>query len=81
MTHERGPRRAAHDRLRQAGLSDYGKPGSYYARQYQRWTDQYVASETSELEDMERLIAWLAEKVPPDDGRVSLVHGAGASTT
>jgi aminoglycoside phosphotransferase (APT) family kinase protein len=58
-----------------AGLSDYGKPGSYFARQYQRWTDQYRASETARVEDMERLIAWLADKVPPDDGRVALVHG------
>jgi len=58
-----------------AGLSDYGKPGSYYARQYQRWTDQYRASETARIEDMERLIAWLADKVPADDGRVALVHG------
>ena len=58
-----------------AGLSDYGKPGSYYARQYQRWTDQYRASETAKIEDMERLIAWLADKVPADDGRVALVHG------
>ena len=24
---------------------------------------------------MERLIAWLADKVPTDDGRVALVHG------
>ena len=30
-----------------AGLSDYGKPGSYFGRQYQRWTDQYRASETA----------------------------------
>ncbi len=58
-----------------AGLADYGKPGSYFARQYQRWTDQYRASETSRIEDMERLIAWLADNAPTDDGRVALVHG------
>ena len=58
-----------------AGLSDYGKPGSYFVRQYQRWTDQYRASETARMEDMERLIAWLADNVPADDGRVALVHG------
>ncbi|HEY6520393.1 MAG TPA: phosphotransferase family protein [Roseiarcus sp.] len=58
-----------------AGLSEYGKPGGYFARQYQRWTDQYRASETAPVEDMERLIGWLAGKVPPDDGRVALVHG------
>jgi aminoglycoside phosphotransferase (APT) family kinase protein len=58
-----------------AGLSDYGKPGNYFARQYQRWTDQYRASETARIENMERLIAWLADRIPADDGRVALVHG------
>ena len=58
-----------------AGLSDYGKPGSYFARQLQRWTEQYRASETETIEDMDRLIAWLARHVPADDGRVALVHG------
>jgi aminoglycoside phosphotransferase (APT) family kinase protein len=58
-----------------AGLSDYGKPGSYFARQLQRWSEQYRASETTRIEDMERLIAWLGRNVPADDGRVALVHG------
>ena len=58
-----------------AGLADYGKPGSYFARQYQRWTDQYRASETTRIEEMEHLIAWLADRIPADDGRVALVHG------
>ena len=57
------------------GLADFGKPGSYFARQLQRWTEQYRASETATIQDMERLIAWLQERVPPDDGRVALVHG------
>ena len=47
-----------------AGLSDYGKPGSYFARQFQRWTEQYRASETATIDDMERLIAWLARQGP-----------------
>ncbi|WP_421853649.1 phosphotransferase family protein [Oricola sp.] len=58
-----------------AGLTDFGKPGSYFERQLSRWTDQYRASQSGELPDMEALIAWLAEHVPADDGRVSLVHG------
>ena len=58
-----------------AGLSDYGKPGNYFARQTQRWTEQYRASETVKIADMDRLIDWLAANMPPDDGRVSLVHG------
>jgi aminoglycoside phosphotransferase (APT) family kinase protein len=58
-----------------AGLSDYGKPGSYFARQLQRWTEQYRASETETVEEMDRLIVWLGQHVPADDGRVALVHG------
>jgi aminoglycoside phosphotransferase (APT) family kinase protein len=58
-----------------AGLSDYGKPGNYFARQLQRWSEQYRASETETIDDMDRLIAWLVRSVPADDGRVALVHG------
>jgi aminoglycoside phosphotransferase (APT) family kinase protein len=61
--------------LAAAGLLDYGKPGSYFARQWQRWTEQYRASETREIADMNRLIHWLGANMPADDGRVSLVHG------
>jgi aminoglycoside phosphotransferase (APT) family kinase protein len=28
------------------GLADYGKPGNYFARQIERWTRQYQASQT-----------------------------------
>ena len=58
-----------------AGLSDFGKPGNYFARQWQRWSEQYRASETGEVSAMNRLIDWLSANMPPDDGRVSLVHG------
>jgi aminoglycoside phosphotransferase (APT) family kinase protein len=57
------------------GLADFGRAGSYFARQRDRWTKQYRASETERIEAMEVLIAWLAANEPPDDGRVSLVHG------
>jgi aminoglycoside phosphotransferase (APT) family kinase protein len=58
-----------------AGLGDYGKPGNYFSRQLQRWGEQYRASETTVHIDMDRLIEWLGAHVPPDDGRVALVHG------
>ena len=57
------------------GLQDFGKPGSYFARQLSRWTKQYRASETQTISDMDRLISWLEEHLPEDDGQVSLVHG------
>ncbi len=58
-----------------AGLSDFGRPGNYFARQLARWSDQYRASETAPVPAMDRLIAWLGEALPEDDGRVALVHG------
>jgi aminoglycoside phosphotransferase (APT) family kinase protein len=57
------------------GLADFGRAGSYFARQRDRWTKQYRASETEHQPDMETLIAWLEKNEPPDDGRASLVHG------
>lgn len=58
-----------------AGLADYGKPGSYFARQIARWTTQYRAAETTRIEAMEHLAAWLPANCPPDDGSAALVHG------
>ena len=57
------------------GLSDFGKPGSYFERQYDRWSGQYRASELRRIEAMEALMSWLGDNLPDDDGRVSLVHG------
>ena len=61
--------------LEQVGLADYGRPGNYFQRQYDRWSGQYKASELSVIPQMDVLIEWLGNNVPEDDGRVSLVHG------
>ena len=59
---------------RALGLSDFGKPGNYFARQIHRWTTQYRASETESIASMERLIAWLPEHIPAGD-ETTIVHG------
>jgi len=59
---------------REVGLQDFGKPGNYIARQVERWTKQYRASETERIEAMENLIAWLPGHIPPGD-ETSIVHG------
>lgn len=56
------------------GLGDYGRPGNYFARQVDRWSKQYRASETQDIFEMNRLIEWLPQTVPPQE-RVSVVHG------
>ena len=56
------------------GLADYGRGENYVARQVERWSKQYRASETERIEDMERLMAWLPAHLPPP-APVRLVHG------
>jgi len=61
------------------GLADYGKPGNYFARQIDRWSRQYQASETESIDAMNRLIEWLPQHIPDESSegsaRVSIVHG------
>ncbi len=56
------------------GLPDYGRGENYVARQVDRWSKQYRASQTETIEDMERLIAWLPAHLPPPQPP-RLVHG------
>jgi aminoglycoside phosphotransferase (APT) family kinase protein len=56
------------------GLAEYGKPGNYFARQIDRWTKQYKASETEKIEAMDNLMEWLPKNIPPGD-ETSIVHG------
>ena len=57
------------------GLADYGRPGNYFQRQYDRWSAQYKASELKPIPEMDQVIEWLGNNIPEDDGKVSLVHG------
>jgi aminoglycoside phosphotransferase (APT) family kinase protein len=58
---------------RAVGLESFGKPGNYMARQIDRWTKQYKASQTDVLETLERLIEFLPRTVPDDD-QTTIVH-------
>jgi aminoglycoside phosphotransferase (APT) family kinase protein len=56
------------------GLSDFGRGENYMARQVERWSKQYRASQTQEIAEMERLMDWLPGHLPPP-GPVRVVHG------
>lgn len=56
------------------GLGDYGKPGNYFSRQIDRWSKQYKLSETETIDEMNKLIEWLPQTIPPGE-RTSIVHG------
>ena len=67
---------ALHDvDIESVGLADYGRAGNYFERQVSRWSQQYRATETQNIEAMNRLIEWLPANMPDDDGKVSLIHG------
>ncbi len=59
---------------RAVGLDGFGKTTDYVARQINRWSKQYRASETERIPAMDNLIEWLPTTIPPSD-TVSIVHG------
>lgn len=56
------------------GLADFGGQGNYFERQIRRWTRQYEAAATEQIEAMSVLMKWLPENIPAG-GRQSIVHG------
>ncbi|MCZ6619278.1 MAG: phosphotransferase [Gammaproteobacteria bacterium] len=56
------------------GLGDFGRPGNYYERQINRWTKQYLASQTENIEAMTKLMDWLPGNIP-EQGKTVIVHG------
>lgn len=67
---------ALHDiDVESVGLADFGRPGNYFERQVSRWSGQYRATEIEPIPAMHKLIEWLPQNLPEDDGKVSLIHG------
>jgi aminoglycoside phosphotransferase (APT) family kinase protein len=57
------------------GLNDYGRAGNYFERQIARWSRQYLEdADAGRNPDMDRLVEWLPEHIPPGDDR-AIVHG------
>jgi aminoglycoside phosphotransferase (APT) family kinase protein len=56
------------------GLGDFGRRENYVARQIERWSKQYRASELEHIDSMEQLIDWLPRHMPPEEP-VRITHG------
>jgi aminoglycoside phosphotransferase (APT) family kinase protein len=56
------------------GLGDFGRSGEYLQRQIGRWSKQYLGSRTEPIDSLERLIAWLPQRIPHEES-VTVVHG------
>ncbi len=59
---------------RALGLARFGRPEGYAERQVRGWSERYRRARTPDVPDFEEVMAWLAERRPPDAGRAALVH-------
>jgi aminoglycoside phosphotransferase (APT) family kinase protein len=57
-----------------AGLAGFGRPQAYVARQIDRWSRQYVAANTGDVPEMDRLMEWLPRNAPGAD-ETAIAHG------
>ncbi len=57
------------------GLLALGKPAGFVERQVHGWSERWKGSKTSELPEMDQLASWLAERLPQDPLRPTMVHG------
>ena len=56
------------------GLGDFGRPGNYYRRQFDRWARNFRQTATREIPEMGKLMEWLDPRLPEgDESRVA--HG------
>jgi aminoglycoside phosphotransferase (APT) family kinase protein len=56
------------------GLEDFGNPTGYVKRQVDGWIDRYRQAKTPDAPDVEDIMGWLVEQMPPDSGRASVIH-------
>jgi aminoglycoside phosphotransferase (APT) family kinase protein len=59
------------------GLASLGKPVGFVTRQVRGWADRWQRAKTSEVAEIDRIIGWLNERIPPEPDESSpatLVH-------
>jgi aminoglycoside phosphotransferase (APT) family kinase protein len=57
------------------GLQDFGRSGGYVARQFTRWSTQYLQDDAAgRVDAMDRLVEWLPTRMPQAD-ETCVVHG------
>ncbi len=56
------------------GLENFGKPDGYVKRQVEGWSRRYRDAVTTDAPDFEKVMQWLAEKMPPDTDTPTIIH-------
>ena len=60
--------------LAAAGLTDFGRPEGYVRRQVEGWSKRWEAAVTPDTENMDAIIRWLHDHMPPESGKASVIH-------
>lgn len=59
--------------ISQNGLDSLGRPEGFVERQVRGWADRWARAKTQDLPEMDRVVQWLGEHLPPSDA-ATLVH-------
>jgi aminoglycoside phosphotransferase (APT) family kinase protein len=59
--------------LKASGLDELWRGDGYVRRQVDGWTKRYRAAQTDDVAEIETVIAWIGQNVPPDAGP-TLIH-------
>lgn len=61
--------------IQSTAIVQIGKPAGFVARQVRGWADRWQRSMTSQLDEMDQVIQWLVDRIPPDSETVAtIVH-------
>ena len=60
---------------KKVGLESFGKPEGYTRRQIEGWSKRYRQARTPDAPDLEYIMSWLADNIPPETGRAAVIHG------
>jgi aminoglycoside phosphotransferase (APT) family kinase protein len=60
--------------IQSTGIVKIGKPAGFVSRQVRGWADRWQRSKTGELAEMDQVIQWLVDRIPPDPDNATIVH-------
>jgi len=61
--------------IQSTGIVQIGKPAGFVARQVHGWADRWKRSKTDDLAEMDQVIKWLVDRMPPESTNAStIVH-------
>jgi len=61
--------------IQSTGIVQIGKPAGFVARQVRGWADRWQRSKTGDLAEMNQVIQWLVDRIPPESANgATIVH-------